>query len=233
MRSPAARIAIGLAAVAAVVVLFIVFAGGDDDGDNEPTTTTQTQTHDRHDRTTGARRPRNRRSPPTSRSRCANGKPVGGVKELSYKSGDRIQFVVTSDVADEVHVHGYDIAKDVPAGGSVRFSFPAKLEGVFEVELEGRKRTDRRAEGLPLMRRRWAAALVAAVAVTALAVPATGGRARARRPRRPADPGVAVRLGGRGRPDRVVRGLATLWQTPQARGRRDASARSPRACRSR
>ena len=36
-------------------------------------------------------------------------------------------------------MHGYDIAKDVPAGGSVRFGFPAKLEGVFEVELEDRE----------------------------------------------------------------------------------------------
>ena len=68
-----------------------------------------------------------------------NGKPRGGVKRLSYKTGDRIQFTVTSDVADEVHVHGYDISKDVPAGGTVRFSFPARIEGVFEAELEGRK----------------------------------------------------------------------------------------------
>jgi hypothetical protein len=36
-------------------------------------------------------------------------------------------------------VHGYDAVKDVPAGGTVRFSFPARIEGVFEVELEGRK----------------------------------------------------------------------------------------------
>jgi hypothetical protein len=60
------------------------------------------------------------------------------VQRLEYDRGDRIQFVVASDVADEVHVHGYDISKDVPAGGSVRFSFPARIEGVFEVELEGR-----------------------------------------------------------------------------------------------
>jgi len=36
-------------------------------------------------------------------------------------------------------VHGYDIPKDVKAGGSVSFNFPADLEGVFEVELESRK----------------------------------------------------------------------------------------------
>jgi hypothetical protein len=46
---------------------------------------------------------------------------------------------VTSDVADEIHVHGYDLKQDVPAGGSVRFSFPASIEGVFEIELEDHK----------------------------------------------------------------------------------------------
>ena len=67
------------------------------------------------------------------------GQPVGGVQELDYNKGDRIRFIVTSDVSDEVHVHGYDIAKNVKAGSSVRFSFPASIEGVFEVELEERK----------------------------------------------------------------------------------------------
>lgn len=68
-----------------------------------------------------------------------NGEPVGGVQELEYSAGDQIRFEVDSDVADEIHVHGYDLMKDVPAGGTVSFSFPAEIEGIFEVELEGRK----------------------------------------------------------------------------------------------
>jgi hypothetical protein len=68
-----------------------------------------------------------------------NGEPVGGVEELEYNAGDRVRFDVRSDVADEIHVHGYDLIKDVPAGGAVSFSFPAEIEGIFEVELEGRK----------------------------------------------------------------------------------------------
>ena len=68
-----------------------------------------------------------------------HGEPVGGVKELEYSAGDQIRFEVESDVADEVHVHGYDLMKDVPAGGTVSFDFPAELEGIFEAELEGRK----------------------------------------------------------------------------------------------
>lgn len=68
-----------------------------------------------------------------------NGKPVGGIRDLTYNRGDRVRFRVDSDVSDEVHVHGYNIMKDVKAGGSVSFDFPATLEGVFEAELENRK----------------------------------------------------------------------------------------------
>jgi hypothetical protein len=68
-----------------------------------------------------------------------NGELVGGVEELEYSAGEEVRFDVRSDVADEIHVHGYDLMKDVPAGGSVSFSFPAEIEGIFEVELEGRK----------------------------------------------------------------------------------------------
>ncbi len=44
-----------------------------------------------------------------------------------------MRFRVESDVADEIHVHGFDITKEVAAGGSASFSFPADIEGVFEV----------------------------------------------------------------------------------------------------
>jgi hypothetical protein len=139
MRNPVTRTLIGLAALAAVVVLFVVLAGGDDDSsDNAGTTQTQPATGATVTTGQGQANPEPEKSA-TPRIVVVGGKPRGGVERLSYKSGDRIQFTVTSDVADEVHVHGYDISKDVPAGGTVRFSFPARIEGVFEVELEGRK----------------------------------------------------------------------------------------------
>jgi hypothetical protein len=67
------------------------------------------------------------------------GEPVGGIEELEYEAGDQIRFEVSSDVADEVHVHGYDLMQDVVAGGTVSFDFQAEIEGIFEVELEGRR----------------------------------------------------------------------------------------------
>jgi len=70
--------------------------------------------------------------------RVVGGKPAGGIKDIVVKKGDPARFSVTSDVADEIHVHGYDRLGDVKAGGSVRFEFPAKIEGLFVVELEQR-----------------------------------------------------------------------------------------------
>ena|SRR5437763_11157356 len=65
-------------------------------------------------------------------------KPVGGIKKITVKKGDPVRFVVHSDVSDEIHVHGYDFHKDVKARGSASFSFPAKIEGEFVIELESR-----------------------------------------------------------------------------------------------
>jgi hypothetical protein len=66
-----------------------------------------------------------------------NGEPVGGVQELEYDAGEEIRFRVSSNKADEVHVHGYDVEEEIPAGGSATLAFPADIEGIFEVELHG------------------------------------------------------------------------------------------------
>lgn len=64
-----------------------------------------------------------------------NGEPVGGPAELEYDAGEQVRFRVQSDAADEVHVHGYDVEEEIPAGGAATLSFPAEIEGIFEVEL--------------------------------------------------------------------------------------------------
>lgn len=73
--------------------------------------------------------------PPMPRIVISNGEPKE-VLDLKVTQGDTVRFSVKSDVTEEVHVHGYDVSKEVAAGGSVRFSFPADITGVFEVELE-------------------------------------------------------------------------------------------------
>ena len=68
------------------------------------------------------------------------GHPVGGIKELVYHKGDQIQFKVRVPFEEEVHLHGYDVMKEVPkGGGTVTYDLPAEIEGEFEAELEGHK----------------------------------------------------------------------------------------------
>jgi hypothetical protein len=77
--------------------------------------------------------------PVTINVEIKGGKPVGGIQRATAKKGQEVALVVHSDVADEVHLHGYDLHKDVTAGGTLRIQFKATLTGVFEAELESRK----------------------------------------------------------------------------------------------
>ena len=76
--------------------------------------------------------------PTVVRVTVVNGLPKGGIKRAKIDQGARVVLVVTSDVADEVHVHGYDVSRPVAAGETVRLRFRATLPGRFEVELEER-----------------------------------------------------------------------------------------------
>ena len=67
-----------------------------------------------------------------------DGAPQGGIVRATVNKGDQVVLVVTSDVADEIHLHGYDKAKDIAAGGTIRIPFKATIPGRFEAELEGR-----------------------------------------------------------------------------------------------
>ena len=64
-------------------------------------------------------------------------KPVGGVAKLKVNKGEQIHFVVESDSKQEVHLHGYDVAKDAAPGAPAEFDLKATIDGVFEAELEG------------------------------------------------------------------------------------------------
>lgn len=52
--------------------------------------------------------------------------------------GEPLSLRVSSDVADEIHVHGYDLRREVAAGGTATLTFAPDLPGIFEVELESR-----------------------------------------------------------------------------------------------
>jgi heme/copper-type cytochrome/quinol oxidase subunit 2 len=62
---------------------------------------------------------------------------VNGVdRRVAVETGDEVRIEVTSDVADRVHVHGYDLFADVGPGMPAVIEFKADIPGIFEVELE-------------------------------------------------------------------------------------------------
>lgn len=66
----------------------------------------------------------------------ANGEVSPPSERVPVPLGNTVRLVVTSDVGDEIHVHGYDLSTDVEAGGTAVVEFVADVPGIFEVELE-------------------------------------------------------------------------------------------------
>jgi len=139
MQSNGTRIAALLVTLAVIVGLFFAFkGGGDDDSTTATTATTDTAAATTDDSGSEPAGEKKKEKPSDSSApviEVVGGQPQGGIAGLDFNQGDEIRFDVNSDAADEVHVHGYDIEEEVPAGGTAKFDFPADLEGVFEVEL--------------------------------------------------------------------------------------------------
>lgn len=67
-----------------------------------------------------------------------DGEVSGVPSRVKVAAGSTVQLRVDSDVADEVHLHGYDKSVDVEPGRTARLTFTASISGLFEVELESR-----------------------------------------------------------------------------------------------
>lgn len=66
-----------------------------------------------------------------------DGVKTEGLDTISVRVGDTVRFEVEADIADEVHVHGYDLAFETIPDQEVLVEFVADATGIFEVELEG------------------------------------------------------------------------------------------------
>ncbi|TQN44284.1 hypothetical protein FHU33_3782 [Blastococcus colisei] len=63
------------------------------------------------------------------------GQAGGDTGRVPVAAGEQVTLAVTSDVADEVHVHGYDLTAPLTPGEPAELTFAATIPGVFEVEL--------------------------------------------------------------------------------------------------
>jgi hypothetical protein len=65
----------------------------------------------------------------------ADGTAGGDTGRVDVPVGTPVTLVITSDVADQVHVHGYDLEQELAPGQPATLQFDATIAGVFEVEL--------------------------------------------------------------------------------------------------
>ena len=122
------RLALLAAAAAILVIAIVVIGTGGDDSSSSTSSSDSTSTDSSSNSSSSAPKP--------ATVVVKSAKPVGGVQEFTFKKGGTVDLTIKSDTADEVHFHGYDVHKDVEKGGTVRFKFPAKIDGRFVVELE-------------------------------------------------------------------------------------------------
>jgi len=123
-------------AVVIAVVALIVLSSGDDDDESSGAAATATATP----ASTPEPGADATATPDETPEPTATPKPQppllepGKVTKLEFTEGDTIVFRVRADQPEEIHVHGYDIEKEI-GPDPVRVSIPATITGIFEIEI--------------------------------------------------------------------------------------------------
>ena len=122
--------------IAIVAIVVLADSSEDDSGSQTAATATPTQTA-----TPTEAAPADEETPTPTPTATPTPPPpplltADKVTELEATEGDTVRFRARSATDDEVHVHGYDISKDAPAGETITMSFKADITGIFEIEFE-------------------------------------------------------------------------------------------------
>ena len=108
MRSRRTGIIVALGALAVAVVLFVVLSGGSGSDEGKQNKVINL--------------------------RLAQGQAEGGARDLTVTQGDHLGVKLHTDARAELHIHGYDLSKDVKAGKPGSILFIANDTGEFEIE---------------------------------------------------------------------------------------------------
>lgn len=65
----------------------------------------------------------------------SKGQRIAGPALIQVHEGDEVELTITSDHADELHVHGYDLHLKLQAGVPAKLEFKAEHSGRFDYEL--------------------------------------------------------------------------------------------------
>jgi hypothetical protein len=119
---------LGIAAIIAVVSVIVLSGGGDETDKAAEATATATPSATASGTAEATATPTPQPKPPLLQA--------GRERTLSFDQGDTVRFRVRHGDAEEVHVHGYDVKKDLAANETADVSFEASIPGIFEIELE-------------------------------------------------------------------------------------------------
>lgn len=147
------RVALAAATLGLLLSLFLALRPDDEDGTTATTpppaatTTEAATTTDAPATTEEPPPPATTEAPPATttvagpavvRIVVVGGQPEGGIRRASVRRGREVIVRVSSDVADHIHLHGYDLIADVAPGAPAELTFVADVPGRFEIELEDR-----------------------------------------------------------------------------------------------
>ena len=130
---------LGIAAVIAVAAIIVLTAGGDSDETAQDSANTSAQQTATPTETPSAEETEDATPTPTPTPTPKPQPPLlqaGKVTKLRFTEGETVRFRVRHDAPEHVHIHGSDIMKDLEPNKTVTVSFPAKITGIFEIELE-------------------------------------------------------------------------------------------------
>lgn len=130
------------AALGFIVSLYFALSPGEDD-DATPTTiavqgTTTAATTEPEERTSGRTTTAPTEPAVVRITVSVLGDTAPAPKHFNVKQGRQVELVVESELADEVHLHGYDLSAEVAPGEPATIRFKATAPGLFEAELESR-----------------------------------------------------------------------------------------------
>jgi hypothetical protein len=128
---------LGIAAVIAVVAIVVLtLGGGSDDTTTDDSANTSAQQTATATATPTAEDGQEESTPTPTPKPQPPLLQAGKVAKLRFDEGETVRFRVRSDKPEHVHIHGYDIMKDVDAGKTANVAFKATITGIFEVEFE-------------------------------------------------------------------------------------------------
>jgi FtsP/CotA-like multicopper oxidase with cupredoxin domain len=142
---------LGIAAVIALVAVVLLAGGGDDTSDSGEQAAATATPSARGEGEAAAGDERSEAGEAQGASPQATETPTptptpkpkppllqtGKVTKLKATEGDTVRFRVRSDTPEEIHVHAYDIEREVPAGETITVSFKATITGIVEIEFHG------------------------------------------------------------------------------------------------